>query len=49
MIDVDITARQLSLPFGEGDLSTPLGFASYRTVAGLRKIEYRRLAADELK
>ncbi|HEY3440283.1 MAG TPA: DUF1080 domain-containing protein [Paludibaculum sp.] len=49
VIDVDITARQLSLPFGEGDLSTPLGFASYRTVAGLRKVEYRRLAADELK
>ena len=43
IIDVDVTGRQLGLPFGEEDLSTPLGFASYRTVAGLRKIEYRRL------
>jgi hypothetical protein len=43
IVDVDMTGRQLGLPFGEEDLSTPLGFASYRTVAGLRKIEYRRL------
>ena len=47
IIDADISARQPGLPFGEADLSTPLGFASYRTVAALRKIEYRRLAADE--
>ena len=46
VIDVEITGRQLGLPFGDGDLSTPLGFASYRTVAGLRKVEYRRLAGD---
>ncbi len=46
VIDVDITGRALGLPFGDGDLSTPLGFSSYRTVAGLRKVEYRRLAAD---
>jgi len=49
IIDVDITRRQLGLPFGEADLSTPLGFASYRTVAGLRKVEYRRLAGDSAK
>jgi Domain of Unknown Function (DUF1080) len=46
VIDVDIAGRQLGLPFGDGDLSTPLGFSSYRTVAGLRKVEYRRLAAE---
>lgn len=46
VIDVDISGRQLGLPFGDGDLSTPLGFSSYRTVAGLRKVEYRRLAGD---
>ena len=46
VIDVDITGRQLGLPFGEGDLSAPLGFSSYRTVAGLRRVEYRRLTAN---
>jgi len=45
IIDVDLARRQPGLPFGEGDLSTPLGFSSYRTVAGLRKVEYRRLPA----
>jgi len=43
VIDVEIAGRALGLPFGEADLSTPLGFASYRTVAGLRKVAYRRL------
>lgn len=44
VIDVEIAGRALGLPFGEADLSTPLGFASYRTVAGLRKLAYRRLS-----
>ena len=44
IIDVDITKRLVSLRPGEMDLSTPLGFATYWTEAGLRKIEYRRLA-----
>lgn len=44
-IDVDITKRLVGLRFDETDLGKPLGFASYATVAGLRKIEYRMLAA----
>ncbi len=43
VIDADITGRRIGLRPGENDLSTPLGFASYSTVAGLRKIEYRML------
>jgi len=44
IIDADITGRRVGLRPGEIDLNTPLGFATYSTVAGLRKIEYRRLA-----
>lgn len=43
VIDVDITGRKVGLRFDDTDLCKPLGFASYRTVAGLRKIEYRKL------
>ena len=43
VIDVDITSRTVGLRFDETDLCKPLGFASYGTVAGVRKIEYRRL------
>ena len=43
VIDVDPTHRKLSLRFDDIDLCTPLGFASYATVASLRKIAYRRL------
>jgi hypothetical protein len=42
LIDADITDRRVDLRPGEIDLSTPLGFATYSTSAGLRKIEYRR-------
>lgn len=42
-IDADISGRRVGLRPGEIDLCIPLGFASYSTVAGLRKIEYRRL------
>lgn len=42
IIDADIVGRKVGLRPGEMDLSTPLGFATYSTVAGLRKIEYRR-------
>lgn len=45
VIDADIAGRQVGLRPGEIDLSTPLGFASYATLGGLRKIEYRLLAA----
>ena len=43
VIDADIAGRRVGLRPGEIDLSTPLGFATYSTVAGLRKIAYRRL------
>ena len=38
--------RRVGLRPGEMELCTPLGFASYSTVAGLRKVEYRRLGAE---
>ena len=43
VVDVNIDGRELSLYYGETKLSAPLGFASYRTTGGLRKIEYRLL------
>lgn len=43
VIDLDITHHRIALRFDDTDLCTPLGFASYRTVGGLRKIEYRPL------
>ena len=49
VIDVEITGRKVGLRFDEIDLCTPLGFASYSTVAGLRRVEYRRLAAEARK
>jgi hypothetical protein len=49
IIDADIRGRRVDLRPGEIDLCTPLGFASYSTVAGLRKIEYRRLPAEPRK
>jgi hypothetical protein len=45
IIDADIKGRTIELRFGEIELSKPLGFASYGTTGGLRKIEYRVLAA----
>jgi hypothetical protein len=46
VIDADITGRRVDLRPGEIDLCTPLGFASFSTVGGLRKVEYRRLGAE---
>jgi hypothetical protein len=43
VVDADITGRKVDLRAGEIDLCIPLGFAAYSTVAGLRKIEYRKL------
>lgn len=44
VIDVDYTRRKVELQFDETDLGKPLGFSSYGgTVAGVRKIAYRRL------
>lgn len=45
VINADIRGRRVDLRFGEIDLNKPLGFASYSTKAGLRKIEYRVMAA----
>lgn len=43
IIDVDIAGRQIGLRFEAMKLSAPLGFASYLTSGGVRKIEYRLL------
>jgi hypothetical protein len=43
IVDVVITGRSISLYYGETKLSAPLGFASYVTAGGVRKIEYRLL------
>lgn len=43
VIDADITHRQVGLRFDDSDLCTPLGFSSYGTLGGLRKIAYRLL------
>jgi hypothetical protein len=49
VINVDIRGRKVGLRFDETDLCTPLGFASYATAGGLRKIEYRVITADARK
>ncbi len=49
VVDAEIAGRRVDLRPGEIDLCKPLGFATYSTVAGLRKIEYRRLGAEERK
>ena len=43
---VAIAGRAISLRPGDITLSAPLGFASYNTTGGIRKIEYRAVAAD---
>jgi hypothetical protein len=45
VIGVELAGRKLSLRPGEIELSAPFGFATYSTIGGLRKIEYRLLAA----
>lgn len=49
IVNVVITGRSIGLRFGDIKLSAPLGFASYGTTGGLRKIEYRPLRAGEGK
>ena len=44
IIDAPIAGRTISLRPGEMKLSAPLGFASYGTVGGVRKVEYRPLS-----
>jgi len=43
IINVAIEGRSVGLRYGEIKLSAPLGFASYGTTGGLRKLEYRLL------
>ena len=45
IVNVGIEGRTVGLRFGEIERSAPLGFASYATTGGLRKIEYRLLPA----
>jgi hypothetical protein len=45
IVNVGVEGRTVGLRFGEIELSAPLGFASYATTGGLRKIEYRLLPA----
>jgi hypothetical protein len=45
IIDVKIEGREIGLRFGEMKLSAPLGFASYLSTGGIRKAEYRVIAA----
>ena len=47
VIHADLAGREISLRPGDIELSKPFGIASYETVAGLRKIEYRLLAPQE--
>lgn len=44
VIDADISDRRVGLRPGEIEMSAPLGFATYSTTAGVRKVEYRRMA-----
>jgi hypothetical protein len=43
VVKVGIAGRRVELRPGEIHLSTPLGFASYATTGGLRRVEYRLL------
>lgn len=43
VLEFAMGSREISLRPGEIELSKPFGIASYRTLAGLRKIEYRLL------
>ncbi len=44
VVNVPIAGRKIDLRRGEMNLSTPLGFASYNTAGGIRKVEYRPMA-----
>jgi hypothetical protein len=43
VIEVDVTRHALALRFDDTDLAKPLGFASYGTVGGIRKVAWRRI------
>lgn len=43
VINVAIAGRAVSLRFGDMKLNAPLGFASYATTGGIRKVEFRTI------
>ena len=43
LIEISLDGRKIGLRPGEIDLSIPFGIASYSTVAGIRKLEYRTI------
>ncbi len=45
VVKVEVAGRRVDLRAGEIKLSAPLGFASYATTGGIRRIEYRVLRA----
>lgn len=47
LIDLDIRGREIALRPGDTKLTAPLGFFSYGTTGGIRKIEYRPLPASK--
>jgi hypothetical protein len=47
VVNVEIRGRAISLRHGDIKLSAPLGFAAYNTTGGIRKIEYRPIAAKQ--
>jgi len=47
VVNAEIAGRAISLRHGEIKLSAPLGFASYNTTGGIRKIEYRPIPAKQ--
>ncbi len=47
IVNVEIRGRSISLRHGDIKLSAPLGFASYNTTGGVRKIAYRAIAAKQ--
>lgn len=49
IVDLDTTRRHFSLPFGDTDLTTPLGFTSYGTRAGLRNIQWRPITPNDIR
>jgi hypothetical protein len=47
VLEVEQGTRAISLREGDTELSKPFGIASYKTIAGIRNIEYRLLKAEE--
>lgn len=47
IVNVEISGRAISLRYGDIKLSAPLGFASYNTTGGIRKIEYRPIRGNQ--